>query len=139
MLKIEKFAIFFFKNRNIKKCIIFVLLPEGDLKLQEKMEILEGELDRIKNSLTKKLYDSIKENSILKEKIKELNSIIESQDKKVEACLKEIGTLQDAFELLLSDWIEELEKRGISPEEILNQRESFNKVMYWKQGKQYEK
>ncbi|MHA1379776.1 MAG: hypothetical protein ACTSRG_15505 [Candidatus Helarchaeota archaeon] len=107
--------------------------------MQEKMEILEGELDRIKNSLTKKLYDSIKENSILKEKIKELNSIIESQDKKVEACLKEIGTLQDAFELLLSDWIEELEKRGISPEEILNQRESFNKVMYWKQGKQYEK
>ena len=62
---------------------------------------------------------------------------LSKKDEEIKEYKSEITTLRDAFELLIIDWVEELEKRGISQEEILAQRKSFEKVMYWKQGEKY--
>ncbi|MFX0137006.1 MAG: hypothetical protein ACFFDN_25435 [Candidatus Hodarchaeota archaeon] len=59
------------------------------------------------------------------------------KDKEIKDYKSEIDTLREAFELLITDWVEELEKRGISQEEILAQRKSFDKVMYWKHDEKY--
>ncbi|NVM01006.1 MAG: hypothetical protein HWN67_01605 [Candidatus Helarchaeota archaeon] len=105
--------------------------------MEDKFRILEEELENIRKRLTKKLYDQIKETKKFQKKVDDLNNLLNKKDKEIKEYKSEINTLRDAFDLLISDWIEELEKRGISQEEILAQRKSFEKVMYWKHGEKY--
>ncbi len=105
--------------------------------MEEKFKVLEQELEKIRKSLTKKLYDEISKTKKLQKKIDDLNQDLSKKDEEIKQYKNEITTLQDAFELLIIDWVEELEKRGKSQEEILAQRKSFEKVMYWKQGEKY--
>lgn len=105
--------------------------------MEDKFKVLEKELEEIRKRLTKKLYDQIKESKKLQKKVDELNSLLSEKDKEIKEYKSEIDTLREAFELLITDWVEELEKRGISQEEILAQRKSFEKVMYWKHGEEY--
>ncbi len=72
----------------------------------------------------------MEESNELKQTIDDLNRIIDEYK-------KEIKTLREAFEFLLSDWVEELEKRGVSQEYILAQRKTFDKIMYWKHGEKF--
>ena len=105
--------------------------------MEDKFKLLEQELEGIRKRLTKKLYDEISKTKKLQKKVDDLNQIISKKDEEIKEYKNEISTLRDAFELLIIDWVEELEKRGISQEEILAQRKSFEKVMYWKQGEKY--
>ena len=114
-----------------------LIIFESLIRLEDKFKILEEELDSIRKRLTKKLYDQIKETKKLQKKVDDLNSLLSKKDKEIEEYKNEINTLRDAFELLIIDWVEELEKRGKSQEEILAQRKSFEKVMYWKHGEKF--
>ena len=105
--------------------------------MEDKLELLEGELRRIKENLTKKFINCQKEKEILEKSLTHINNVLKEMEDKIKNYEKEIETLQDAFELLLSDWIEDLEKQGKTRDEILAQRASFDRIMYWKKGEKF--
>ena len=106
--------------------------------MEDKIKLLEEQLVGIKNRLTEKLYAQISESKELKQTIDDLNLLIATKDKAIEEYKREIATLRDAFDLLLADWIEDLEKRGVSYEVISAQRKAFDRIMYWKHGEKFE-
>jgi len=96
-------------------------------KLEEAIKIIKKRIAKdLKEEHTEKTEQNYYQN---------LEMVIALKEKEIRELKIEVSTLQEAFEYLLADWIEALEERGKSQDEILAQRKSFEKIMYWKQGK----
>ena len=100
----------------------------GDIQLEK----IKQQTLKIKEQLTQQLLKRVVQTNATAKSVKQLQKQIALKDQIIEHMRFEIKTLQEAFEYLLNDWIEELEKRGISADQILKQRTIFNKVIYWK-------